>query len=99
MANEYTFTITCTYRYYGSPQAIRHYTITSPHLECKLTYYGNQGYDLPVVTNNHHMCNGYFWHMQTLVKKLFSGHILNNELLQTLASLGEGKSANITLQG
>lgn len=95
---QYTYTITCTYKYYGYPQAERHFKVSTPYSECTLEWYGNNGFDIPNVTNNHHKCNGYFWSMHLLMKTLLSTSKEAIDFKQVFSTLKEGETTSVTLK-
>lgn len=94
---QYKYTITCTYNYYGYPQAERRYTVSTPYLDFTITWYGNNGFDLPKVTNDHNKCNGYFWSMRLFIETIFFNTAQTRELREKLFSLKENETTDVVL--
>lgn len=70
----YTFKITKTYHYYGYPKAEYHYEVDGKYFRAEIKYYGNQGYEMPIVTCKK-QCNGYYWSLNKFMKLLFTGEL------------------------
>ena len=96
-AMEYTYKFKCTLNYYGYPQAQRRYEISSTSFDGSIVYYGNNGFDLLEVKNDHHKCNGYFWQMRLLLKTIYSNGKENNDLREKIFHLKEGEEVWIKL--
>lgn len=70
----YKFTITKTYHYYGYPQKEEHFTIKGEFFTATVKYFGNQGFDAPIINCNR-KCNGYFWSMHSFMQAFYAGKL------------------------
>ena len=90
---KYRFTLTKTMHYYGCPQARYDFNIKGSYLDGRLTWWGNQGFDALVITNNHNGCNGYIWSMHKLMNEIYG----DGKEIRKGFGLREGESMEIVL--
>ena len=89
---KHQYKVTKTYQGCTATQSIRRYLVECEYFSAKITHYGNQGFDIPVVTRLS-QCSDYFHSLNTFMKAFYQ-----DELDQCFRDVKEGDSKVLELK-
>lgn len=89
---EYNYTVTLESRESNAYQSIRVYSVKSDYFILRVRYYGNQGYDAPVVGRISTGSN-YFHSLNTFMRAFYKG-----ELYSHFSNMKVGEKRSFTLE-
>lgn len=92
--SKYYITVTKTYGYSGCPENEEHFSIKGMYFSGTLKYYGNHGFDVPIISPISSRNNGYFWSSKAFMKALY-----NDELRKHILFMKTNEQITIEIEG